>query len=113
MTLAGMLRPFRFPGTRYPWIKAGRVMPTVLPLPAGAQTNLLLDEDTVRNYLARYRAGGLGALQKDGYMGGLAHLDEAQMQALEAHLRKHTCLTVQEIVAYVQKRFGVTYTVVA
>jgi transposase len=72
---------------------------------------LLVDEDTVRNYWVRYRAGGLRALQKDGYTGGLGHLDAAQMQALEAHLRERTCLTVQEIVAYVQEHFGVAYTV--
>jgi transposase len=72
---------------------------------------LLLDEDTVRNYGARYRAGGLGALGKDEYTGGRGHLDETQMQALEAHLREHVYLTVQEIVVYVQEHFGVPYTV--
>ena len=79
--------------------------------PAEVAEALLLDEDTVRNYLARYRRGGLQALREDGYVGGVGHLDEAQRQALEAHLREHVYLTVQEIVAYVKERFGVEYTV--
>jgi transposase len=79
--------------------------------PAEVAEALLLDEDTVRNYLARYRQGGLQALREDGYVGGLGHLDETQRQALEAHLGEHISLTVQEIVAFVKERFGVEYTV--
>lgn len=79
--------------------------------PAEVAEALLLDEDTVRNYLARYRRGGLQALREDGYVGGLGHLDETQRQALEVHLGEHIYLTVQEIVAFVMERFGVEYTI--
>lgn len=79
--------------------------------PAEVAEALLLDEDTVRNYLARYRRGGLQALREDGYVGGLGHLDETQRQALEVHLGEHIYLTVQEIVAFVKERFGVEYTI--
>lgn len=50
-------------------------------------------------------------MREEGYVGGLGYLDEAQRQALEAHLREHVYLTVQEIVTFVKERFGVEYTV--
>ena len=58
--------------------------------------------------------GRLQALGKDGYAGeGLGYLDDTQTQALEAYLRAHVYLTVQDIAAYVQECFRVGYTVSA
>ncbi|MGH8512295.1 MAG: hypothetical protein ACREU8_13195 [Gammaproteobacteria bacterium] len=39
---------------------------------------MLLDQGTVR-----YREGGVGALGKDSYAGGLGYLEETQRQALK------------------------------
>jgi hypothetical protein len=43
-------------------------------------------------------------------MGGLSYLDEVELHALDVHLQAQLYLTVQEVVAYVEKRFGVAYT---
>ncbi|MGH8581964.1 MAG: hypothetical protein ACREWG_04075 [Gammaproteobacteria bacterium] len=43
--------------------------------------------------------GTARTLWKDSYAGGLGYLDETQMQGMEAHLREHVYLTVQEVAA--------------
>jgi transposase len=72
---------------------------------------LLMDEDTVRNYVARFRRGGLAELLNDNYKGGLAFLSEKELEELDAHLQERLYQTVQEIVAYVEQRFKVRYSV--
>jgi hypothetical protein len=93
----------------------------LLPLPEIAK--LMAAHPSVRwDLVKRTRSGttwhgiageGFRRCGEDGYVGGLGHLDETQRQALEAHLREHIYLTVQEIVAFVKERFGVEYTVSA
>lgn len=69
---------------------------------------LLLEDDSVRSHWARYRRGGLGALRKDNYSGGLSYFNAVEVGELDTHLQEH--LTVQEVVTYVENRFGVAYT---
>lgn len=59
------------------------------------------------SYWERYRRGGLEALREDNDTGGLSYLDEVELQALEVHLQAHLYLTVQRVVAYLEKRLGV------
>jgi transposase len=72
---------------------------------------LLFDEETLRNWLARYRAGGVDALCVDQYTGGAAHLDLDQHEKLAAHLQEVLYQNVAAIVAYVDQIYGVKYSV--
>jgi transposase len=69
---------------------------------------LLLDEDTVRNYLARYRRGGLSALLKERYQGGHPRLNARQQAELEEHLQGRVYGSVKEIIASVRQRYQVS-----
>ncbi len=72
---------------------------------------LLIDESTLRSYVTRYRRGGIDKLLKDEYSGGLSYLSVVERQELEAHLRAHTYLNTQQIIRYVERRYGVHYSV--
>jgi transposase len=72
---------------------------------------LLLDEETLRSYVKRYRTGGLDALLNDNYKGGQSKLSVEQFQALDLHLQEHTYLSVEGIIAHVIRVYGVSYTV--
>ena len=72
---------------------------------------LLLDEDTVCGYVQLYRQGRCEALLTMHYQGSTPKLSPEQIEQLDQHLMEHTYLRVQDIVAYVENRFDVTYTV--
>jgi transposase len=72
---------------------------------------LLWDEETLRNWLARYRAGGIEALCADHYTGGAALLSDEQQEKLTAHLQDVLYQNVAAIVAYVDQTFSVKYSV--
>ncbi len=72
---------------------------------------LLLDEGTIRNYIRRYQKGGIEGLGRDKYKGSEGYLSQAQLAALDEHLQAHTYLRVEDVIVYVEKRFGVSYTV--
>ena len=71
---------------------------------------LLLDEETLRSYVKRYRAGGLDALLNDNYKGGQSKLSSEQFQALDLHLQAHTYLSVDGIIAHIFRTHDITYT---
>lgn len=72
---------------------------------------LLLNEGTIRNYVRRYQKGGIEGLGRDKYKGSEGYLNQVQLQALDEHLQAQTYLRVEDVIVYVQKRFGVSYTV--
>jgi len=72
---------------------------------------LMLDEDTVREYVQLYRRGGTDLLLSLHYQGSSPKLSSEQMDALDRHLSQTTYLRVQDIVAYVESTFGVVYTI--
>ena len=72
---------------------------------------LMLDEDTVRQYVQLYRRGGTDLLLSLHYQGSSPKLSSEQIDALDRHLSQTTYLRVQDIVAYVQSTFGVVYTI--
>ena len=72
---------------------------------------LLIDAGTLRGYVKRYRKGGIEKLLKDDYQGGLSYLSEEEKQALEEHLLTRTYQCTQEIIRYVEERFGIRYSV--
>jgi transposase len=71
---------------------------------------LLLDEDTLRNYIQRYQEGGIKALLKDGYKGSEGKLTEGELKELDAHLQEVTYLRVKDIVVHVKKEYEIEYT---
>ena len=72
---------------------------------------LMLDEETLRNYVKRYQAGGINALITDHYMGSFSKLSAVQLFELNVHLEQNTYLTVEAIIAYVDEAYDVLYSV--
>lgn len=72
---------------------------------------LMLDEETLRNYVKRYQAGGINALIADHYMGSFSKLSAVQLFDLNVHLEQNTYLTVEAIIAYVDEAYDVLYSV--
>lgn len=72
---------------------------------------LMLDEETLRNYVKRYQTGGINALITDHYMGSFSKLSAVQLHELNVHLEQNTYLTVEAIIAYVDEAYDVLYSV--
>ena len=72
---------------------------------------LMLDEETLRNYVKRYQSGGIKALIADHYQGSVSKLSVIQLNELNAHLEQYTYLTVEAIIAYVYEQYDVSYSV--
>lgn len=72
---------------------------------------LLLDEGTQREYVRRYREGGLEQLLKTDYQGSEPMLDASRRAELDAHLSQTIYLCVAGVVAHVKGRFAVAYSV--
>jgi transposase len=72
---------------------------------------LLVDEDTIRNYYARYEDGNLMGLLDDQYIGNKGLLNEAELMQLDAHLQEVTYRTAKEVVDYIQREFNEIYSV--
>lgn len=71
---------------------------------------LMLSEETIRNYVNRYKEGGIARLLSDNHKGSESKLDDKQQQILDAHLQEHVYLTVDSILLFVKNEFNVTYT---
>jgi len=70
---------------------------------------LMLDEETIRNQAKRYAEGGIKKLLEDNYIGSKSYLSADQIKELSGHLEITTYLTVDAIVDYVKKKYGITY----
>jgi transposase len=70
---------------------------------------LFLDDETIRNYLKRYKTGKLNALLDDNYKGYSGKLSKSEICQLDKHLNKNTYLRTQDIVYYVTKQLNVEY----
>ena len=72
---------------------------------------LMLDEETLRNYVKRYQAGGINELITDHYLGSFSKLSVIQLQELTTHLEQNTYLTVEAVIAHVEETYDVLYSV--
>lgn len=72
---------------------------------------LLLDSETLRNYLSTFKKGGAEALLERHYKGSSAKLTIEQLASVKQHLQEVTYLTVAAIVAYVKKTYSVVYSI--
>ncbi len=72
---------------------------------------LLLDPDTLRRHVGRYRCGGVEGLLKMNYRGSRPKLNEDQLAQLDAHLSQHVYLSSADIIAHIEQTFGIVYSV--
>ena len=70
---------------------------------------LLLDDDTVRYYAARYQEGGIKALLATFHKGSSARLSADQLMQLEKELDSRIYQKTAAVCEYVEETFGVTY----
>lgn len=72
---------------------------------------LLIDEGTVRRWLARFEVSGIKALLEDKYKGKTSKLTQEEQKALSTHLEEHLYLTAKQIATYINHSYGVVYTI--
>jgi transposase len=72
---------------------------------------LLVDEETIRQYLISYKERGIKGLLSLKYKGKASKLSDKELKQLEKHLEKETYLKVEEIIFYIKKIFNIKYTV--
>jgi transposase len=70
---------------------------------------LLLDEETLRSYMEKYQIGGVDELLKNNHEGRPVQLDESQRKQLSQELDRNIYPTTSAVIAYVEKHFGVRY----
>jgi transposase len=71
---------------------------------------LLLDESSVRRYLAAYQQSGLSALTSDNYQPYTGKLTEAQEVELYTYASENIFLDVEPIIAWTCQKFNVSFT---
>lgn len=71
---------------------------------------LLLDDETLRSYIDKYRSGGVTELIKTNYQGRTSHLSDSQQAKLCEELESNIYLTTHAVIEYVQEAFGFEYT---
>jgi transposase len=74
-----------------------------------ASNALLLDEKTLTSYVDRYREGGVLKLFEDDYEGHNGLLSESEESLLTQHLEETTYRRVEDIIAYIEIEFDVTF----
>jgi transposase len=72
---------------------------------------LLLDDETLRNYISCYKEGGLERLLEHNHKGGLPKLPIQYFEKLEEELESSIYLTTKDICAYVKEAFNIEYTI--
>lgn len=70
---------------------------------------LLLDDETLRSYVEKYRTGGIEGLVSVNLQGRVCLLTEEQQEALCLELERNIFLTAQSVIEYVKRTFNVEY----
>lgn len=70
---------------------------------------LLLDDETLRSYVQRYRSGGIKLLLQTNYKGSQAWLTEDQLTQLSDEVDNNIHLDVKSVIEYVRSNFEVIY----
>ena len=70
---------------------------------------LLLDEETLRSYIIKYKNNGVEGLLDTFYQGSSSLLSESQQVLLRETLEDKIYLTSQEVIQYVRDTFSVDY----
>jgi len=72
---------------------------------------LLLDDETLRNYVNRYKEGGLEQLLEHNHKGGKPKLPIEKLEILSKELETNIHLTTKSICAYVKEQLGTEYSI--
>ena len=72
---------------------------------------LMVDDSSVRRWNSQYQAHGIDVLIEDNYQGSSAHLLPFQEVELDIYLQENTFLTAKEVVAFVEDKYGISYSV--
>ena len=70
---------------------------------------LMVDMETLRNWIDRYRNGGIKKLLQRDYFGRDAELTKEHVQELKAHLQLNTYMTIKVIRDYIYKKYAIKY----
>jgi transposase len=70
---------------------------------------LRLNDSTVRRHESEFKINGLEEYIKNPFTGGTCKLEADQLQILEHYLDDNLCETTDEIIRFVEERFGITY----
>lgn len=89
----------------------------VLSLNAGHEYSqiasiLMLDEVTLRRYVHKFQKQGIVGLLQMQYTGGQTTLTQNQETELKEYLRDNTKRTAKEIAGYVDKTYGIKFSVI-
>jgi transposase len=71
---------------------------------------LLIDDETLRNYVKKYQDGGLTELLKINHKGSDPYLSVQQIKLLCEELDSNIYLTTQSVIEYVKEEFKISYT---
>ena len=72
---------------------------------------LMIDDETLRNYVKRYQDGGVKALLENKHKGSSSNLSEMELKELELHVKSNSYLSADGIVDYVYKTYGIKYSI--
>ena len=72
---------------------------------------LFLEDNTIRNHYERYVTEGLEGLLKYDYVKPLSYLSDLELKELDTHLQSNKYLHSKSIRYYIEKTYGVLYTV--
>jgi transposase len=72
---------------------------------------LLLDEETLRNYIKLFEQGGVEELTQRHHKGSVAKLSAQELQELKKHLSEVTYCTGASIVTHIKKIYNVKYSI--
>ena len=72
---------------------------------------LMLDDITIRRYEKEFRKKGIDGLLEYHYQGSVGNLTTEQEAALKEHLRSNIYQTVKAVIVYVEKTYGVSYSI--
>lgn len=70
---------------------------------------LLIDDETLRNYVKKYQNGGLPELLQVNHKGGDPYLSVQQIEILCKELDSNIYLTTQSVIEYVREKFKISY----
>ena len=73
---------------------------------------LILDEVTLRRYVNTFQGKGIDGLLEYRYTGGKSALSPLQQQELKAFLVVNTQTKAKDIVSYIEKQYGISYSVI-
>ena len=70
---------------------------------------LLIDDETLRSYVEKYKTGAIKKLIETNYQGRNCHLDDSQIEQLKTELESKIYLTTNAVIEFVKSSFEIKY----